>query len=134
MTLNELNGLYYLDREINDLETQIEKLRTEAEKCTATLSDMPKGNNVNDKVGRLASAIADYRSLLVMTKEERVKKSSEIHAFILGIEDEQTRRAFYLKFVLCLSWEEVGQRLGGGNSAASARMRVVRYLKKEGLK
>lgn len=128
MNLAELNGLRHLDEEILEIEEQIERLRTDAERCSQILSDMPRTSGVSDKIGRIASDIADYTSLLVDTKAERIKKSQEIHAFILEIPDEQTRRAFYLRFVQCLRWEEVARRLGGGNSADGARMRVVRYL------
>lgn len=130
MTLADLNGLRYLDDEISDLEEQIESLRTQAEKCTQSFSDMPSGSGVSDRVGKMASQIADYTNLLVSVKADRIQKSAEIHSFLLGIEDDLIRRTFYLRFIQGLPWIEVGRRLGGGNNEENSRMRVVRYLNK----
>lgn len=128
MTLNELNGLRHIDAEIKDIEEQLEKLRTEAESCTAKLDDMPKNSGVSDKVGRLACEIADYTTLLEETKAERTEKSREIHAYILNIENDYIRRVFYLRFVQGLTWRKVAERIGGGNTEDSVKKIVARYI------
>lgn len=128
MTLNELNGLRHIDAEIKDIEEQLEELRTEAESCTAKLDDMPKNSGVSDKVGRLACEIADYTTLLEETKAERTKKSREIHAYIVNIENDYIRRVFYLRFVRGLTWAKVAERIGGGNTEDSVKKIVARYI------
>lgn len=64
-----------------------------------------------------------------------LKKSKEnIEKYIDSIEDSLTRRIFeyrYLKGKVMLSWQAVAFKIGGGNTADSARMLHNRYLHKK---
>lgn len=58
---------------------------------------------------------------------------TEITAFIEGIEDSLTRQIFEQKYIAgrCkVSWQQVAQKIGGGNNGNGVRMQAIRYLEK----
>ncbi len=64
MTKKELPQLYYLKKEIRQLEERIKELKTAVMGCTAKITGLPHGTGINDKIGNYATQIADLKSLL----------------------------------------------------------------------
>ena len=61
--------------------------------------------------------------------EEEVKASEgQIMPFIQGIDDDQTRLIFRLRFLRGLAWKEVAAVIGGRISEDSVKMACYRYL------
>ena len=54
-----------------------------------------------------------------------------VEGFIRQIEDSMTRRAFRLRYLDGLSWEQIARRMGYANDSG-ARMLCRRYLEKNG--
>lgn len=50
-------------------------------------------------------------------------------SYIAKIDDALTRQIFTLRYIEQLSWRQVAQRVGGGNTLESVRKRHTRYLK-----
>ena len=130
MTLKELYSLYYIEQEIKEYELKIVELREMATSITQNYSGMPSGGNVSDKVGKAATAIAQYTEMLDKVIQQKVEQSIKINAFILDIDDAQLRQIMYLRFIKRLSWQAVASRIGGGNTADGVRKRCNRYVRK----
>lgn len=64
-------------------------------------------------------------------EEKLDEKISEIEEYINLIDDSQMRRMIKYKYIEELSWQQVAERMGGGNTADGCRMAVDRYLKKQ---
>ena len=64
MTKKELSQLYYLQKEIRQLNQRIKELETTAMGCTAKITGLLHGTGINDKSGNYAVQIADLKSLL----------------------------------------------------------------------
>ena len=64
-------------------------------------------------------------------EEKLDEKISEIEEYINSIDDSQMRRMIKYKYIEELSWQQVAERMGGGNTADGCRMAVDRYLKKQ---
>lgn len=78
------------------------------------------------------------KSLLILRKkrwseiEEKLDKQiSEIEEYINSIDDSQMRRMIKYKYIEELSWQQVAERMGGGNTADGCRKALDRYLKKQ---
>lgn len=78
------------------------------------------------------------KSLLILrkkrwseTEEKLDKQISEIEEYLNSIDDSQMRRMIKYKYIEELSWQQVAERMGGGNTADGCRMAVDRYLKKQ---
>ncbi len=64
MTKKELSQLYYLKKEIRQLEQRINELETAATNCTVKITGLPSGRGISDKIGNYGAQIADLKNLL----------------------------------------------------------------------
>ena len=53
-----------------------------------------------------------------------------IEQFIASIDDSYIRRIVDLRFVRNMSWNQVADRMGGGNTEDTVRMAFTRYMDK----
>ena len=128
MTLKELSQLYYLKREIEMDERRLEELEAKLQPGGQNLSGMPHGTGVVDKLGIYVAEIADLRDIIAAKRKQCIVERSRLERYIAGISDSLMRQVFTYRFVDGLSWEQVAARIGGGNSADSARKMCRRYI------
>lgn len=129
MTVKELSNVYWINKEIQRLENQIAQLKCTAEKTTPTLSTQPRGNGVSDKVGEMATAIADLRTQLERIHTERLHEESKLYSYINTIPDALTRLILQYRFIDCLTWNEVADKIGGNHNEKSVSQICYRYIK-----
>ncbi|MDD6489291.1 MAG: hypothetical protein PUG48_05695 [Clostridia bacterium] len=128
MTLKKLSQLYHLKQEIKMYEQLIQKLQSDAEGTTQNLTGMPPSGNVSDKVGQIATDIADYKALIEYDKQKCKEEYRKLHEYIQSIDDSLTRQIFTLRFVECKSWFEVADSIG--SSEYAVKQICYRYIKK----
>lgn len=131
MTLKELSSVYYISKEIEEIEDEIEKLRTTAEKITSVITDMPRGGGVTDKLTDTVAQIADYQTELADALIRKANEQIKISKYIEEIEDITTRLIFRLRFLSLLQWTEIAFRVGGNNTEASCKMMCYRHIRKQ---
>ena len=79
MTREDLKDYKYTQQWINDRQMYIEEYRTDIEKITTTLSDMPKGSNqVEDKMAEKIAKLLDMVDELAEKIIEKVEKQKKI--------------------------------------------------------
>lgn len=127
MTRKELYQLYYIKKDIAEKKKELSEKEAQIDSITVDLSGMPKGQGVHDNVSKLACEIAELKSVI----EEQEARRDRITEFIYSIDDVRLRMIFELKFIRKFSWRKVAFRIGGGNTADSVRMSVIRYLEKK---
>lgn len=128
MTLSELNQHLELVNELARARESLHALRDAAFPGAAVITGMPHTPGYKDKVGDLAVEIVDMETS-IMQAEARVKASEEkVNAFILAIDDNQTRLVFRLRFLRGLTWKEVATVIGGRNTEEAVKMVCYRYL------
>lgn len=130
MTWDDLKSLRHIDEEIEEMRNRIMALRCQAESTTAPFNDMPKGSGVSDKVGRIAAEIADLLTIYEDDLLRQIETLKELQAYTKGISDSYIRRIISLHFVDGYSWQQVANRIGGGNTSSSVRMAAKRYVEK----
>lgn len=69
------------------------------------------------------------RNKLIKKKDELLSLQEEMQNFIDGIEDSLTRQIITLRFMNCLSWNEIADKIGSGSSSDSVRKISERFLK-----
>lgn len=129
MTVKEMSQLYYLNREIEHLQHQLEELECLAEGTTQAITGMPHGSGTSDKVGRYAVRIADLRSMIDDRKARCWDELRRLNAYIDGVEDSLTRQILSLRYVNGLNWQQVADNVGGANTEGSVKQLAYRYLK-----
>ena len=128
MTIKELSQFYWLNKEIAHYEEPLEVLYAKASNTTPVLTGMPHAPGVSDKVGKCAAEIADQREKLETARARCIEERDRLMAYIELIPDSLTRQIFMLRFADCLSWDEVAESIGGGNTGGSVKQRVFRYI------
>lgn len=127
MTLQELNQHFELREKLSKAEETLSSLRA-ACLGAQVLTGMPHSPGISDKVGDLAVEIADMSARIDYLNQEISASEATILEFISGIDNDQTRTVFRLRFIRCLTWGEVARVVGGRNTEDSVRMICYRYL------
>ena len=128
MTLAELNQHFELIEKLARAREVLQSLRDSARPGASALTGMPHATGVKDKVGDLAAEIVDMDARVGFLEKEARASEAIIMPFIQGIDDDQTRMIFRLRFLRGLTWKEVAAVVGGRNSEESVKMVCYRYL------
>lgn len=127
LTKDELKQIYYINKEIQMWQMELEKIRSQGLVKSPTISDMPKGGQKFD-ISDYVSAIADYeaviRGLLAKVQIQRKK----IIEYIEGVDDSLMKQIIFYRCVSCMTWQEVADAVGGNNTENSVRMMYNRFL------
>ena len=130
MTVKELSQLYWLTREIEADQRRLEELEQAAGAPSSShLTGMPHAPNRNDsKVERLAAEIVDLQAIIAARQIQCIHERARLERWISTIPDSLTRQVFQYRFVDGLAWEQVAQRIGGGNTMEGVKKRCYRHL------
>lgn len=112
MTRQELSRLHWLGRDIEREQRQLDGLRERGAGDEAELDELAR---------RLETHLRQSRREYVRLTE-----------YIQSVADPQMRLILHLRYVNGLSWRQIAQRLGGGNTEDGVRMMRSRFLQKEG--
>lgn len=127
LTKDELKQIYYINKEIQMWQRELEKIRSQGLVKSPTISDMPKGGRKFD-VSDYVSAIADYeaviRGLLAKVQIQRKK----IIEYIEGVDDSLMKQIIFYRCVSCMTWQEVADAVGGNNTENSVKKAYSRFL------
>lgn len=130
MTKEELKQIYYLNKEIKMWQKELEKLQCKSLVKGQEITGMPFGTGISDKVGNLATEIADIETIIRGKLAEIQIQRKKILNFIESIEDSENRLIVYLYNVSGLGWWEIANEFGEGYTADCIRQKYYRCLKK----
>lgn len=134
MTLSELSRYYKLQRSQNRNREMLASLQDTAHTGALgaqVITGMPHGSEVRDKVGDLIVEIEDVKGEIERLKIEMDRVEREIACYIETIPDIQTRLIFRLRFLRCMTWDEVADTIGGRNTVSGVKKTCYRYLDAE---
>ena len=158
VNLKYLNQYTDLQKEVKETREKIERLESSIEKLEKAIERIENENDiVIDKVyggyGGIQSfkiegiPIKEYKSkkTLLLTKRLRlnqrmhaledleldlIEKTTEIEKFISEVDDSRMRRIINYRFIDNLTWNEVADRIGGGNTEDGVRISFYRFMQK----
>lgn len=128
MTLTELSRHFKLRMRLERNEEMLEFLQAAACPGAQNLDGMPHASGLRDRVGDLATEIADLKGRIRYLRNEIAREKRAVIAFIRTIDDEQLRIIFRLRFIRCLTWGEVAGVIGGRNTEEGVKAACYRYL------
>lgn len=127
-TKEELKQIYYINKEIQMWQRELERLRSRGLVKSPVISDMPRGG-INIDIADYASEIADYeaviRGLLAKAQIQRKK----IMDYIDSIDDSLMKQIIFYRHISCMTWNEVACAIGGNNTEGSVKMAYNRFFK-----
>lgn len=129
MTKEELKEIFFINRELNMWEKELEKLQTQSLAINQQITGMPKGNGgKSDRVAELAVTICEIEEIVEGKMIEIQQEKKRLIEFIDQIQDSQVRQIVFLRNVSCKTWDEISIDIGGYNSADGVRKIYTRYL------
>ncbi|MBS5725755.1 MAG: hypothetical protein KHW59_08280 [Clostridiales bacterium] len=129
MTIERLNQLNSLKKEIRDLERRLYDIETIATGTTQTITGMTFAGGISDKTS-LAAEIADLRAFLQEKIVEALLEFHQLMDYISSVQDSHIRRILIYRFVDGNSWTKVAMRMGGGNTENNVKKACYRYLRR----
>src|SRR5665647_948015 len=131
MTKTELSQLYYLNREIGQLQIRLSELECLTSSCTTNITGMPKASDISDKLGKYVAEIADLKSLLDLNLKKCFYELNRLNRYIQSIDDSEMRQIIALRYVNGLSWSQVAASISVYATESSVRKAHDRFLQKE---
>lgn len=145
MTQKELSNLYYLNREIERLQDELDKLNRA--KGRVQVTDSVKGSSKeypytskNFKIVGVPMDALKYdkeveqlKSLIDAKLQEVLRERIRLEEYIQGIEDSETRLIFSLRYINNLNWKQVARHINPYATEDSVKKKCQRHLKKEKL-
>lgn len=146
-----------LVEEVKEVRKKIDFLESRIPKIQERINEIESGELVKDKVrggiGGLQSftiegtPVKEYeeRKTELMSKKlilnkrktnleelefELLQKTNEVEEFIASIDDSRMRRIINLRFIENMTWNEVADSIGGGNTEGSIKMAFQRFMEK----
>lgn len=112
MTENELNKLYWINKEIEVLKKQKDELEARSYVKGQEITDMPFGSGGADKTADRAIAIQEINELYEIKLKELYVVRGRIEKYINTINDSEIRLIVRLRAISNLPWEEIAAETG----------------------
>ena len=111
MTKEELKQIYYLNKEVKMWQKELERLQCMSLIKGQQITGMPHVPGVSDKVGDLATTIADIEAIIRGKLAEIQIQRRKIIEYINSIDDSLLRQIMFLRNVSCMTWGQVAREL-----------------------
>lgn len=130
MTVKELSQLYYLNREIEELQKELERLEAKIGPQTPKLTGMPHGSNMSSSpTERIIAEMVDLQAIIKAKQLQCIHERARLERYIGGIDDAEIRMMFTFRYVNGLPWHQVAKHMGEGYIGDSLKKKCYRYLK-----
>ena len=141
---NALSQYTDLMREIEEVEQRIQKTERDLQRLMdeGEVTDMVKGGEGGIQhytitgfpqrdYGRMKILLSTRKSILHSLRSEIEQSINDVQVFINGLENSHDRRIVTMRVIDKMSWRQIAQNIGGGNTADSVRMAYNRILERE---
>lgn len=130
MTVEELSELYYINKEIEQIQKELYDLKNKNFFKNSILSDMPKGGERLDEFVAYVDDVKTLENMLQYSLRKLQEKRKKIEAFLEGIEDSELRLIMRLRAVNNMKWEEIAGEIGLERTTVSKKFyKYFRQLK-----
>lgn len=103
-----LNKLYYLKLDIENIQKEIDSLPTIS---SPQLSGMPHGSGVSNPIVQYVIKKEELTTRLNQKIAKYTEELVRIENIIDRIDDPEVRAIARMRFVQCMKWEEIGDRI-----------------------
>ncbi len=141
---NALSQYADLMREIEEVEQRIQKTEKDLQRLIdeGEVTDMVKGGEGGIQhytitgfpqrdYGRMKILLSTRKSILHSLRSEIEQSINDVQVFINGLDNSHDRRIVTMRVIDKMSWRQIAQNVGGGNTADSVRMAYNRILERE---
>lgn len=133
----------------SDLQQEVAEVRRKISQAEKQIEQIEREKTVYDKVlggegglqsfkiegfpypkySRKKTLLYARKATLERLEMELFETLNKVEEFIANIDDSHMRRIISLRFIDCLSWNEVADCIGGGNTAYGVKKAFYRFMK-----
>jgi len=141
---NALSQYNDLVREIEEVEQRICKTERDLQRIIdeGEVTDMVRGGEggiqhftitgfPNRDYVKMTTLLNTRKSILHALKSEIEQSINDVQEFINSLDNSHDRRIVTMRVIDKMSWRQIAQNIGGGNTADSVRMAYNRILERE---
>ncbi len=128
LTKDELRQIFYINREIIMWQRKRDELRYASLVKSPTISDMPMGGQRRG-IEDLAIEFVEYETIINGLLAKLQIQHKRIIEFINGIDDSLMRQIIFYRHISCMTWNEVANSIGGGNTEDSVKQAYSRFTR-----
>ena len=129
MTKEALSSLYFLNREIELMKDKLEELEQASDSCSSSLTGMPRGTEISDRVSRYACQIHDLKLQIEQGIMRCFAERARLERFIQEVPDSEMRMILSLRYVNGMSFQQIAFSIGYQDESVP-RKRHERFLKR----
>ena len=121
MTVKELSELYYIEKEIVQIQTDIKSLKEKNFYKKPSLSELIKGSRNYNQVLLYFEQEEELKQELLYQLMRLQKKRKEIEEFLECVVDAEDRLILRLRVVNQMTWQEIANELNLDRTTVSKR-------------
>ena len=125
--MKRLNKLFWLKKEIEQIEMQIKELTVLS---AMAMNGMPSGNSVSSPVEKFYDRLDKLRKKLQAKLNEYITEKERIEEYIENIEDAEVRVIARLRFIDNEDFQTIGNEMYMDRTTAYRKLK--KYLEKDG--
>ena len=125
--MKRLNKLYWLKKEIEQIEMQIKELTILS---AMAMNGMPSGNSVSSPVEKFYDRLEKLRKKLQAKLNEYITEKERIEDYIENIQDAEIRVIARMRFVDNLDFQTIGNEMYMDRTTAYRKLK--NYIEKDG--
>ena len=111
MDQKQMDHLRHINREILQQKNRLQKLRALQQGRVRQAPGLPS-LTPQDAQGRYAAQLRELEESTARHLEKCLEEAQALQDFIQGVEDSQTRQLLSLRYLECLTWQQVAFRMG----------------------
>ena len=96
---------------IKNLEEIIDNLRAEQDHVTSDMDGMPRGSDISDRTGELATQLADIGMTLISMRAEAWRICIDIVNTISKVKEPEYVRLLHLRYIEMKTWDEISSEM-----------------------
>lgn len=128
MTVEELSGIYYINKEIEILEAELYNLRNNQNFYSKNIiSDMPRGGQAKDMFVEFTEKLRAVEQMLQYSLKRLQLERLKVEEFLNTVADPELRLIMRLRAVNNMKWEDIGFEIGLERTTVSKKF--FKYFK-----
>ncbi len=131
MTIKELSNLFYLEKEIDKLQEELEEI---GEIGSSTIDSSPKTKKISKKVEQIVLKRCNLMELIVKNQIKCIEERCKIENYISSITDSKIRLIIRLRFIDFKNWYEIADEITPKNkelvNSKTPYMQLKRFFEK----
>ena len=130
MTKEELEQIYYLNRELKMWEDELSRIRAKS-LVQSPVGGGSHGSAVSDRVAQRGERVVELENRIQAKRDEIQELRNKAVEYITnGIPDSLTRMIVFYRCVSLFGWRRVAYEVGGNNTPDGVRMIYNRFMAK----